>query len=109
MSRRVTTLAFVALLLFAQHASIVHALWHAHGENEQQQSGTHEDERQSQPLEAQLCALDAVFAQVLGGGFGGCNALVVHDTALDPVALGAALSFSQRFLAPLSRGPPTLL
>jgi hypothetical protein len=101
-----------AFMLFAQHAALSHAVWHA-----SQQAPAHEhDLLDSDPTHAphapelsRLCAFDAAFGQVLGGAPPSSHFLA-PDTAVSETAVHAHRVFvAVDFLAPRSRGPPSLL
>lgn len=102
----------IALLLFAQQAALSHAVWHAHGQLPAQQQSLANPAFPNAPAApdaSSLCMFDAAFGQVLGG------ALVLPHYFLRQVTNGETPLHWQRavtvpeFLAPLSRGPPSLL
>jgi hypothetical protein len=101
-----------ALLLFAQYSALTHAVWHAHHQLPSQQyerldgAGTHSPYG---PGVSSLCALDEAFGQVLGAAAGTLQLHTGAATAGEtPLHWQQTLAF-QQFLAPLSRGPPSLL
>ena len=97
-----------ALLLFAQHVGLTHAVWHAaHSlETVEQSRG---GEAPALPHASKLCGLDALLGQVLGAGpvitFSFDASAVVDDVP----SYGAHALASLPAPAPRSRGPPTLL
>ena len=110
--KRVLLGLLCALMLFAQHVALSHAVWHAYQHRPaQDQNGFQSDrqDRPSAPKVSKLCALDAAFGQVLG-----CAPPTAHSfpaksaSAETPLhAFGGVAAVE--FLAPLSRGPPSLL
>jgi hypothetical protein len=102
-----------ALLLFAQHVGLAHAVLHAykHVPPMQQQDGVQTERSQGPhaPKLSKLCAFDAVFGQVLGAA-----PPPVHSSAVPPASTETAVQVPHtrvvvEFLAPLSRGPPFFL
>ena len=113
MNRRVLTLCCIFLLLFAQHAALAHALWHAHPASPQQPAADCNDscssERPAQPDRGKLCGFDLVFSQVLGAAAGATVPMPLDASCATVTPAHRELVFTARFIAPLSRGPPTLL
>ena len=109
-SRRVLLLLVCALLLFAQHAGLAHALRHAaHGAPVQQQALAYENESSDSRELTTTCALDAVLAQVLGAGPISAYSLSCETPSANAprhAAPGVA-----HFDTPTarSRGPPSLI
>lgn len=100
-----------ALLLFAQHVGLAHAIWHAAQQLPAQQQRA--DERRSdRPISrevSRLCALDVAFAQVLGAGPLSCHDFSAEKpTAETPAHVPGAFA-AYESLTPRSRGPPSLL
>jgi hypothetical protein len=101
-----------ALLLFAQHLGLAHAVLHAYKHVPvQQQDGVQSERSQAPhaPKFSKLCAFDAVFGQVLGAA-----PPPMHFSALQPASTQTAAQPQRarvvvEFLAPLSRGPPSFL
>jgi hypothetical protein len=113
MRRAFSTAACVLLLLFAQFGALTHATWHAHaGEHTTDPAHGNGDRARHEQLpsgQAELCAFDLAFGQVLGGlHAGGALPLAIMagvETLLDlPVSRLRAEA-----LAAKSRGPPVLL
>ena len=68
-SQRVLLLVVCALLLFAQHVGLAHALRHAaHALPVEQQALAYENDPSDSRELTTTCALDAILAQVLGAG-----------------------------------------
>jgi hypothetical protein len=110
-SRRALLLLACALLLFAQHVGLAHAIWHA-GQQLPSQQQRVEENRPDRPASrevSRLCTLDVAFAQVLGAGPLSC----LHFTAAQPVVESrghtASVFLARASLTPRSRGPPSLL
>jgi hypothetical protein len=101
-----------ALLLFAQHLGLAHAVLHAYkAVPVQQQDGVQSERSQGPhaPKLSTLCAFDAVFGQVLGAA-----PPPAHFSAVLPASTTSGLQARcafvlVEFLAPLSRGPPSFL
>ena len=101
-----------ALLLFAQHLGLAHAVLHAYKQLPSQQQDSVQNERSQgshAPKFSKLCAFDAVFGQILGAA-----PPPMHFSALTPASTAAAAQPLNapvviEFLAPLSRGPPSFL
>ena len=100
-----------ALLLFAQHVGLTHAIWHAAHDRPHHAMASDQSDGDASglPHASKLCPLDALLGQVLGAG-------PVSAFAFDPVAAGAsAPSCATHAVAslpapsPRSRGPPALL
>jgi hypothetical protein len=99
-----------ALLLFAQHVGLSHAIWHAAQSVPAQQQRMAE-ERNDAPASrevSRICALDVAFAQVLGGAPLACHTFSTekppaHVTTRDTLAF-----VSIEKPSPRSRGPPAL-
>ena len=102
-------LCCIFLLLFAQQSALTHAAWHAFGAaGAPEQRAAVSSQDGSPPVEAVLCAFDAAYGQVLGAAAGSAPM-----TAPPALAAGAPLQSHApftvpQFLAPLSRGPPSL-
>ena len=104
-------LAFAcALLLFAQHVGLAHAIWHA------AQRAPAEQRLEQRTREAptsrevsRLCALDVAFAQILGGGPPITHGFVAESRAAESWTHAPAAFFSPASFAPRSRGPPALV
>ena len=103
-----------ALLLFSQHIGLTHAIWHAaeHRPLHEQGYGSAEDHDHGNPASrngSNLCALDAVLGQVLGGAaLAGSAFAAEKPLAHAPVHAPAAYATSDT-LTPRSRGPPAPL
>jgi hypothetical protein len=101
-----------ALLLFAQHLGLAHAVLHAYKHLPTQQQNGVKGERTHGPHApklSKLCAFDALFGQVLGAApptsnFSSPRPALAATTEHVPCAL-----IRVEFLAPLSRGPPAFL
>ena len=102
-------LCCIFLLLFAQQSALTHAAWHALvGSTGPAQHVAAAPAHDTHSDDAAACVFDAAYGQVLGAGLGGAPA-VVHQ----PLAHGAPAHWHRsfttpQFLAPLSRGPPSL-
>lgn len=109
--RRLLQLGCIFLLLFAQHTAFTHAIWHASHElpAPEQHVYDSDDGHSRDTGDANLCSFDAAFGQVLGSAPITTHVFLAHAaggaSALDPQRASA----TQRFLAPLSRGPPSFL
>jgi hypothetical protein len=110
-ARRAVLQLACALLLFAQHMGIAHAVWHAAHNLPSQQQGLDRDRREAPaPAKAsRLCALDAAFAQVLGGGPLACHSFSAEKPPAEASAHVPSAFLSLEAPAPRSRGPPSLL
>jgi hypothetical protein len=99
-----------ALLLFAQHVGLSHAIWHAaQGAPAQQQRMN--EQRNDAPASrevSRICALDVAFAQVLGGAPLAWHAFFT-EKASPPLTTRATLAIvGIEKPSPRSRGPPAL-
>ena len=98
------------LLLFAQHVGLSHALWHAVRDLPAHEEHVHyggTDSPVSGDL-SRLCALDAAFAQSLGGGPLACHAFSAEKPSTE-ITTNQSYSFvSFERPSPRSRGPPAL-
>jgi hypothetical protein len=110
--------ALVALLLFAQHGALTHALSHmavhggegtahVHAQHDSHDSHGHHDEGPAETA-AESCAFDLLYSEVLGGvpagQFAGFSAAVRTSLVVAAVlAHGAAV-----FVPYDSRGPPVI-
>ena len=108
-SQRALLLLVCALLLFAQHVGLAHALQHAAHPASDQQTLAHENDPSDSRELTTTCALDAVLAQVLGAGPISAYAFSCETPSTNTprhAAPGVA-----RFDTPTarSRGPPALL
>ena len=113
MKRPFIHLACIFLLLFAQHASLAHSIWHArdsgcHDETIEREAGC-AAERAPEQNPAQLCEFDIAFSQVLGCLSAPAHALALDESRTHAFAFHLELFHTARLLVPLSRGPPTLL
>ena len=103
-----------ALLLFAQHMGLAHAIWHAAQQrpvHEQRYSGA-KDRDYNGPVSrdvSSLCALDAVLGQVLGGAPLACPAFSAEKPLAQAPAHVPAACATADTLTPRSRGPPSRL
>jgi hypothetical protein len=101
-----------ALLLFAQHLGLAHAVLHAYKHLPRQQHNAVQGERTQGPHAPKLskvCAFDALFGQVLGAApptpyFSSSRSALAQLVEHVPCAFVRI-----EFLAPLSRGPPAFL
>jgi hypothetical protein len=99
-----------ALLLFAQHLGLAHAVLHAYKHvPSQQQDGIQSERSQGPhaPKFSKLCAFDAVFGQVLGAAPPPMYFAALPLASTDAPAELRRASVIVEFLAPLSRGPPS--
>lgn len=99
-----------ALLLFAQHVGLSHAIWHASRDLPAQHHGLGEQQSHApaSPDAGKTCALDVAFAQVLGGGPLASHAVPGQspDVHIATIRTYAFVSFEKP--SPRSRGPPAL-
>lgn len=112
-TRRALLQLACALLLFAQHMGLAHAIWHAAQQrpvHEQRYSAAADRDHDS-PVSrdvSSLCVLDAVLGQVLGGAALGCPAFSA-EKPLAQAPAGAPVAYATSdALTPRSRGPPSL-
>lgn len=109
--RAASSFVCVLFLLFAQFGALTHAVWHASGHAHAQDhvdgGAAHDDEHA--PGQANLCAYDLAFGQVLGGVHAGCAPLLIVATGSESVLDSPASDRHAQTLTPKSRGPPTLL
>ena len=101
----------IALLLFAQQAAFAHAIWHAHQQlpaGHQQQADTRDAQGSPQREASAVCALDAVLGEVLGAAPCGSHVARVASGTHAVSNAEHTVAGVSRFLAPLSRGPPSL-
>jgi hypothetical protein len=101
----------IALLLFAQQAALAHAVWHAHQKipHGQHEQASAQEPRGSLGREVSaICALDVVLGEVLGAVPCGGHAVQLRSDSHSVTASGRSVDAAFRFLAPLSRGPPSL-
>lgn len=97
-------------MLYAQQAALWHVVWHA-AAPPTQESDANASERERAPLPelASLCAFDAAFGQVLGGG-PATHHSVLSGTGVSQAALHRSRAcIVAESLTPRSRGPPVLL
>jgi len=100
----------VALLLFAQHAAVTHAVWHArgelagHGPDAAASHAAHGPEEDS--TQAQLCAFDAALVQVLGAAAGSGAQAPLADPGAERAAAPAAHYAHVATVPRKSRSPP---
>lgn len=109
-SARALILLLCAIVLFAQQAALTHVVWHAAAQSTHEgNAGASEPDRAPARELASLCAFDAAFAQVLGGGAHG------SDPGFTQTAITQVVPYRSRgfvgFEAPTprSRGPPLIL
>jgi len=101
-----------ALLLFAQHLGLAHAVLHAYRPLPVQQQDGVQSERfhgPHAPKLSKLCAFDAVFGQVLGAAPPPVQFSAVQPASSTTTLQGHCALVVVQFLAPLSRGPPSFL
>ena len=101
----------IALLLFAQQAAFAHAIWHAHQQlpaGHQQRADTRDAQGSTQREASAICTLDAVLGEVLGAAPCGSHVAQVLPGTHAVTNAEHAVAGVSRFLAPLSRGPPSL-
>ncbi len=105
--------ALIALLLFAQHGALTHALvhagWHAHA------ATAHDNGHADRPVEgapadtvAEQCALDLVYNQVLGGVHTGHSVVFAAVEQILVVVAALTVRNSVTVVPYDSRGPPVL-
>lgn len=109
--RRVCLLSLLsALLLFAQHVALTHAIWHQ--SNAKARSATLV-ERHSPPSESRqanpLCDFDAMLGQLLAGGAAASCAAVLAAEGTQPLISEASRLAALAPIQPRSRGPPLVL
>jgi hypothetical protein len=99
-----------ALLLFAQHVGLTHAVWHA-AQNLPAHTALADDDSDSSglPHASKLCPLDAALGQVLGAGPVSGFAFDHLDDGASAPSFAAHAAPSLSVLTPRSRGPPALL
>lgn len=112
---RLFTALCIAVLLLVQFGALTHAAWHAHEGAHAHEPGSaaHDGAESEAPAypasQADLCAFDAAFGQVLGG----VHACVPLTAALAPGAVSIldipASRLHAEALSPKSRGPPLFL
>lgn len=103
--------ALVALLLFAQHGALTHALLHvvhqgeaavhaadAHGQ-------AHDNEQPSGEWSAN-CGFDLLYSEVLGGAPGGCQGITTVATRAVLIAAGSVARAGTSAVPYDSRAPP---
>lgn len=103
-----------ALLLFAQHIGVTHAIWHAAQQRplHEQGHGSALDQDYDSPESRDVsnqCALDALFGQVLGGAALAGSAFTAEKPLASVPAHAPAAYAASDTLTPRSRGPPALL
>lgn len=101
--RAILHLAVVALLLFAQHGALTHALAHVHG-GQPAQAQHHDGGKQGSPSGA--CAFHISFAQVFGAIASCGMALHVTRGSEVPGLRRPLHAYSPILLVPESRAPP---
>lgn len=103
--------ALIALLLFAQHGALTHALLHVahHGETAAHAHAghdhAHDEERPSGELSAN-CGFDLLYSEVLGGVHGGCQGVVTGATRAVLIAVGSWTAAATSAVPYDSRAPP---
>jgi hypothetical protein len=100
-----------AFVLFAQQAALTHVVSHLPGTQPAHEQEIGQQGRDHSPASelASLCAFDAAFGQVLGGG-PTTHHSVLSDTAVSQTALHRSRACTAAdALTPRSRGPPPLL
>jgi hypothetical protein len=99
-----------ALLLFAQHVGLSHAIWHASRDlpAQQQRVGEQRSDAPASREVSRICALDVAFAQVLGGGPLACHSFSVEKPAGHLTSQESYAFVSSEKPSPRSRGPPAL-
>lgn len=114
---RLFTAVCIAVLLLVQFGALTHAAWHAHDgahahghqPADRDNDAAAGDAPASPASQADLCAFDAVFGQVLGG----VHACAPLTCTLAPGAVSVldipASRLHAEALSPKSRGPPFLL
>jgi hypothetical protein len=101
-----------ALLLFAQHLGLAHAVLHAYQHLPAHQQNGVQSERSHGPHApklSKLCAFDAVFGQVLGAAPPAAHFSSFQSASAEVSAHVHCALVLVEFLAPLSRGPPSFL
>jgi hypothetical protein len=98
-----------ALIVFAQHAALAHAVWHAGQQLPQQQERLGESERPYAPELSRLCAFDAALGQILGCAPPPERFAPAATTTATHAPACAYDCAAAEVLAPHSRGPPALL
>lgn len=111
--RRWLHAALVALLLFAQHGALTHALLHVahHGEAEVHATHAHEhahDDEQPSGEWSANCGFDLLYSEVLGGAPGGCQGVVTAATRAVLIAVGSWTAAAISAVPYDSRAPPAL-
>lgn len=99
-----------ALLLFAQHVGLSHAIWHAARDLPAQHQRL-EEARGEAPASrevSRICALDVAFAQVLGGGPLACHTFTAEKPPAHTATTHVQTFVSFEKISPRSRGPPPL-
>jgi hypothetical protein len=114
MRRAVFAAVCIFALLIAQFGALTHAAWHAHAgqspdlaHGHDYTNGAHEDEHPSS--QADLCAFDLAFGQVLGGVHAGGALPLAMSPGAETLLDVPASRLRAEALAAKSRGPPVLL
>jgi hypothetical protein len=101
-----------AVMLFAQHIALAHAVWHAHQQLPGQKQDAFESNRPDRPKApelSKLCAFDAAFSQVLGAAPPATHSFAA-DARTTEISAREHCAFSAADRPrPRSRGPPSLL
>lgn len=111
--KRLLHAALIALLLFAQHGALTHALLHvAHqGGAEVHAADAHEhahDHEQPSGEWSANCGFDLLYSEVLGGAPGGCQGVVTAATRAVLIAVGSWTAAAISAVPYDSRAPPAL-
>jgi hypothetical protein len=101
-----------AVMLFAQHIALSHAVWHAYQQlpgQKQDASENNRPDRPSSPELSKLCAFDAAFSQVLGGAPPATYSFAADARSTETAAREHCAFAAAELPTPRSRGPPSLL
>ena len=119
MTRRILATSFTrallgivcALLLFAQHVGLTHAVWHAAHDLPHHAAALDQSDGDASglPHASKLCPLDALLGQVLGAGPVSAFAFDYSAGSASAPSCAAHAVASLCALSPRSRGPPPLL
>ena len=103
--------ALIALLLFAQHGALTHALLHvAHqGEAEVHAAHAHDHEHGGERPSGEWsadCGFDLLYSEVLGGAPGACHSVATGATSAVLIAAGSETAAGTSAVPYDSRAPP---
>jgi hypothetical protein len=101
-----------AVMLFAQHIALSHAVWHAHQQFPGQAQDVFESDRPDRPSSpelSKLCAFDAAFSQVLGAALPATYFFTADAGCIESIAREHRSAAAADLPSPRSRGPPSLL